>query len=208
MPRSNATPASWLHRLLVLVALAAVTAFTSGCAAFYVDSATKEVDAAQFRKPAQPQAAQLLFEFQTKGALNTRATDLLKAQVTDQIKGSGLFSQIDDKPVAGGALLSVTLNNVPLTDDAFTKGFVTGLTFGLAGSQVSDGYVCTVKYVGPGQAEPLVKTARHAIHTTVGASSAPPNGVKADSIESAVRTMTRQVVSTALDELSRDDRFR
>lgn len=208
MSVADPTLTSRLQRFFTIGVLATLTALASGCASVYVDTATREVDAAQFRKPAQPQAAQLLFEFQTKGALNTRATDFLKAQVTEQIKTSGLFSQVDEKPVAGGALLSVTLNNVPLTDDAFTKGFVTGLTFGLAGSQVSDGYVCTVKYVGPGQPEALVKTARHAIHTTVGASSAPANGVKADSIEAAVRTMTRQVVSTTLDELSRDERFR
>ncbi|HZT55825.1 MAG TPA: hypothetical protein VFA35_06340, partial [Burkholderiaceae bacterium] len=154
--------------------LAGVIAFT-GCATHYIDGSTKEVAAASFRKPAEPKPVQLLFEFQTKGALNTRATDFLKAQVTEQVKGSGLFASVDDKPVAGGGLLSVTLNNVPLTDDAFTKGFVTGFTFGLVGSQVSDGYVCTVKYAAAQQNDMIVKTARHAIHTAMGAKDAPPN---------------------------------
>ncbi len=180
----------------------------TGCASFYVDTATKEVAAEAYRKPAAPRPVQLVFEFQTKGVANARATEYLSAQVKDQIKGSGLFAEVADKPVEGGALLSVVLNNVPLTDDAFGKGFVTGLTFGLAGSQVSDGYVCTLKYLAQPQATAISKTTRHAIHTVMGAKDAPANGTKMDSLEQAVRTMTRQVVSASLDELSRDPEFR
>jgi hypothetical protein len=191
-------------RILCLVGAAALT----GCANMYVDTNTKEVAAAQFKKPETPKPVQLVFEFQTKGAPNAGATKLLKAQVVEQVKGSGLFSQVEEAPVAGGALMSVTLNNVPLSDDAFSKGFVTGLTFGLAGSQVSDGYVCSVKYLTSGPSQPITKTARHAIHTTIGASSAPANGVKADNPEAAVRTMTRQVVSNLLNDLSQDVAFK
>ena len=190
-----------LFGLLVVTALA-------GCATSYVDGTTKDVPSSAFRKPASPQPVQLLFEFQTKGTLNTRVTDGLKAEVTQQIQSSGLFSSVVDKPVPGGALLSVTLNNVPLSDDAFRKGFVTGFTFGLVGSQVSDGYVCTVTYLTNAQPAGVTKQARHAIHTTVGASSAPPNSVKADSIGAAVHTMTRQIVSTTLNDLSQDSNFK
>lgn len=186
------------------LALLASTIALTGCANFYVDTATKEVPASEYKKPAQPAPVQLLFEFQTKGTLNTRATAHLKEQITDLVKTSGLFSEVVEAAVPGGATLSVTLNNVPLTDNAFGKGFVTGLTFGLAGSQVSDGYVCTVKYLSDKRPEPIVKVARHAIHTTMGASSAPPNAVKSESIDVAVRTMTRQIVSTALNDLSQD----
>ncbi|HEX6704019.1 MAG TPA: hypothetical protein VF169_04595 [Albitalea sp.] len=193
-------------RLARLLCVAGAVALT-GCASFYVDASTKEVSAAQFKKPAELKPVQLLFEFQTKGTQNSRATDFLKAQVAEQVKISGLFSQVSDGPVTGGALLSVTLNNVPLSDDAFAKGFVTGLTFGLAGSQVSDGYVCTVKYVN-GSQTPLAKTARHAIHTSMGATGGQPTGTKADNMEAAVRTMTRQVVSTALNDLSQDPSFK
>jgi len=202
------TPAlrAGMLRFARLVLLAAAAALT-GCASVYVDSNTKEIAAASYKKPAQAKPVQLVFEFQTKGAPNTRATDLLKAQVLDQVKASGLFSSVEQAPVAGGALMSITLNNVPLTDDAFTKGFVTGLTFGLAGSQVSDGYVCTVKYLSNDKPQAITKVARHAIHTVIGAGAAPANGVKADNPEAAARTMTRQVVSTVLNDLSQDASF-
>jgi hypothetical protein len=178
-----------------------------GCASFYVDGTTKEVATADFRKPEQPRPVQVLFEFQTKGAANDRATQHLKARVVEQVKGSGLFTSVGEAPVTGGALLSITLNNVPLSDDAFSKGFVTGLTFGLAGSKVSDGYVCTARY-SPGTGEPIVKQARHAIHATFGATATPGNAVKADNVETAVTLMTRQVVSNVLNDLSRDPAFK
>lgn len=193
-------------RLIAAAAAAAVLVFTGGCASHYVDAATRD-RTSEFQRPASPAPVQLVFQFETKGAPNSRATDHLKSRVSEQVKGSGLFSSVQDIAVPGGALLSVTINNVPMSDDAFSKGFVTGLTFGLAGSQVSDGYVCTVKYM-PGSGEPVVKTARHVIHTTVGASASPGNAVKAKDIEEAVTLMTKQLLSTALNDLSHDPAFR
>lgn len=194
-----------LARYGVMLASVAVLA---GCANMYVDGATREVSVAQFRKPDPVHPVQVMFEFQTKGTANARATEFLKVQVVDQVKESGLFSEIAEGPVAGGALLSITLNNVPLNDDAFSKGFVTGLTFGLAGSQVSDGYVCTARYLDGAGTQALVKQARHAIHTTLGASSAPANATKAADGKEAVTTMTRQIVSNVLNDLSHDATFR
>ncbi|CAN5823791.1 hypothetical protein BH11PSE8_BH11PSE8_30200 [soil metagenome] len=194
-------------RLMRLASLLGAAAL-AGCATHYVDSNIKEISAAAYKKPAEPKPVQLLFEFQTKGTLNTRATDTLKAEVREQIKSSGLFSAVEDKPVADGALLSVTLNNVPMTDDAFTKGFVTGFTFGLVGSQVSDGYVCTANYLPEARAAMITKSERHAIHTTMGASNAPANGVKAESLLAAVHTMTRQIVSATLNDLAKDPSFK
>lgn len=193
-----------LARLLTLVTLGT---WLSGCATHYLDNNTPEVPVAQYKKPPTAKPVQLLFEFQTKGTLNTRATDYLKARVEQQVRESGLFSDVTNSAVPGGALLSITLNNVPVDDSAFSKGFVTGLTFGLAGSKVSDGYVCTVNYLPPGTSTPVVKMARHAIHTTLGASVAPERATKVDNIEAAVTTMTKQVISTALKDLSADPAF-
>lgn len=192
---------AWLMSMLGLLSL-------TGCASFYVDTATKETPVEAYKKPASPRPVQLVFEFQTKGVANAAATKFLAAQVTDQIKGSGLFSDVKEAPVEGGALLHVVMNNVPMTDDAFSKGFVTGLTFGLAGSQVSDGYVCTLKYLPQASAPAISKTARHAIHTVMGAKEGPSNGTKMENLELAVKTMTRQIVSTALDGLSKDPEFK
>lgn len=201
--KSSSLIASASRLLIVLAGISMLT----GCASFYVDNATREVSASQFKKPQSVHPVQLLFEFQTKGVANSRATEFLKTRIADQVKESGLFTEVTDGPANGGALLSITLNNIPLTDDAFSKGFVTGLTFGLAGSQVSDGYVCTARYTNGAGAQAIEKRARHAIHTTMGASAAPGNGTKVDSINEAVTVMTRQIVSNVLNDLSADSNF-
>jgi hypothetical protein len=195
--------ASWCR----VAAAAALALLLTGCANFYVDGATKEVPAAQFAKPAKAAPVQMFFEFQTKGVANARATSMMKDKAMEQVKASGLFDAVSDQASPAAGQLSITLNNVPMSDDAFSKGFVTGLTFGLAGSQVSDGYVCTAKFT-PASGQPAVtKSARHAVHTTIGNASAPGNATKASGIEDAVFTMQRQVLSQVLNDLSKDPAF-
>ncbi|MDB5898377.1 MAG: hypothetical protein JWP22_967 [Ramlibacter sp.] len=205
---SRVHSAARLLRACFTSALVAGSALLTGCAVHYVDGATKDVPPSAFarRTPAKP--VQVLVEFQTKGVSNARATGALKQIITDNVKATGLFSEVRDVPAPDAGVLSVTLNNIPLSDDAFAKGFLAGMTFGAAGQQVTDGYVCTVSYLAPGASKPVVKTARHAIHTTVGASSAPANTYKASSIDDAVRVMVRQVMSTVLFDLSGDAEFK
>lgn len=197
----------WARKAALGVFLSA-TALLGGCASAYLDGSTKEVPAAQFKKPASPAPVQVLFDFQTKGVANAQATAFLRERVIEQVKSSGLFSEVGSAAVPSGAVLSVTLNNVPMSDDAFSKGFVTGLTFGLAGSQVSDGYVCTATYRASGNAAPVTKQARHAIHTTVGAAATPGNATKMPDHTQAVYQMTTQVVSNVLNDLSQDASFK
>lgn len=191
---------SWFSRGVGVLCVAAGVLLT-GCASVYVDTATKEVADTEIKRPAAALPAALVFDFQTNGAPNAAATKFLKEQVTAQVEKSGLF-QIAPSAGSSTALLNITLNNVPITKDAAQQGFVTGLTFGLAGSAVTDGYICTVSYVPADGSPTLVSTARHAIHTTMGNASAPANAVKSATTEEAVRTMTRQIVANALRDLS------
>ncbi|UDF36229.1 UNVERIFIED_ORG: hypothetical protein LHJ69_03930 [Shinella sp. XGS7] len=198
---------SWAGAFMRLagVMLAAVL---GGCASHYVDGSVREVAAADYQKRAQAQPVQLLFEFQTKGVTNAAATNLLKKRISDQVQASGLFTEVSEAPVKDGATLSIVLNNVPMSDDVFSKGFMTGLTLGLAGSQVSDGYICTASYRGGADLPAIVSKARHAIHTTMGAAAQPGNAQKAASIDEAVTQMSRQVLSQVLNDLSRDPAFK
>jgi hypothetical protein len=207
MPCFHPAPGRALRACFMGVLLAGAALLT-GCANVYVDGNTHEVPLAAMARPAEPRPVQLVVDFQTRGVTNARATAQTKAMIADSVRSTGLFSEVRDTPVEGAGLLSVTINNVPLTDDAAAKGFIAGLTFGAAGQQVTDGYVCTVSYLAPGQSRPIVKTARHAIHTTVGAAPPPPNAWKAPSVLEAVRTMVRQVMSVTLNDLSHDAEFK
>lgn len=195
-----------MRALFACSLLAAVALLSGGCTTLYVDNALKDVSVQQVRKPARLQDAQLLFTFQSKGTANAKVTEHLKTQVTEIVNTSGLFATVGPDPSLSGAVLNITINNVPVTDAVFAKGFATGLTFGLVGSAVTDGYVCTVDYLTP-RGSKISKTNRHAIHATLGAKSAPKNGIKAKNAEDAVRTMTQQVVAAGLRDLSRDQVF-
>ncbi len=153
---------------------------------------------------AKPQPVQVLFQFETKGAPNARATKMLKTQVFQIIKDSGAFSDIGETPTPNGAVLSVTIDNVMdpgATGDAEAKGFVTGATFFLVGNTVKDNYICTVSYVaGPG-ASTITKTARHALYTQVGMTApTPKDAVKVGAIKEALNIMVRQIVANPLNE--------
>lgn len=197
---------SFVLRRLGVSLLIGATALLTGCASFYLDPATKDVPAAEMPKVAQPKPVKLNFEFQTRGAPNSRATNFLQAAVTEQVKSSGMFSSLDAPP--GGAILDIKLNNIPLNDDSpAAKGFVTGFTFGLVGSTVSDGYECKVSYLAPGKTTPIVKITRHAIHTTLGAAGAPPGTIHVDNGNDAVKQMTHAIISNALRDLAQDPAF-
>ncbi len=188
--------------------LAATISFLGGCAAIYVDGNAPEVPAAQYKKPIAPADVQLVWEFQTKGVANARATDVLKVRVRDQFAASGLFKTVSDAPVAGGALLSVIVNNVPLSDDAYRKAFVAGLTFGIAGQTVGDGYECTLRYMhGPSGAAPVERRGKHVIYTSIGSGTPPSGAHKMEGIDEAVTAMLRQLISRTLNNLSQDTAF-
>ncbi len=193
-----------LRWLLLAVALS----FLTGCAAFYVDGNAPEIPTTQFNKPATPAEVQLIWEFQTKGVANAQATAYLKTRVREQLAASGLFTKVSDEPVNSGALLSITINNIPLNDDAFAKGFVAGLTFGIAGQTVGDGYTCTMRYTPARTAtSTLEKTGKHVIYTSLGSGGPPPGAVRTSGAEEAITVMLKQLLSRTLNDLSQDPNF-
>lgn len=179
----------------------------AGCANFYVDKGLPEVAASELKAPSKPRPVQLFFQFETKGSANARATELLKAQVVDLVTRSGLFAAVQDAPSTDSGTLQITINNVPLSDDAMAKGFVTGLTLGLAGSVVGDGYVCNLQYKASDSATPIDLEVHHAIYTSIGATSGPEHATKVDNGETAIRTVARQAVMNLLLQLSQNAQF-
>lgn len=198
-----------MRALGMFAAVTFISLSTSGCMSAYVDGGLQKASLVDVRKPLRPTDVQLLFQFQSKGTGNAKATEMLKNEVSELVSSSGLFATLGPDPSLSGAILSVTINNVPITDqsDAAAKGFATGLTFGLVGSAVSDGYICTMEYLPPAKANKVTTTSRHAIHVTMGAKGAPANGIKAKNINEAVHTMTRQIVLDGLRQLSANPVF-
>ena len=203
MIRQEAARGRMLRRCLQ-GALVAGAALLAGCANLYVEGASGEGPVAQIARPAQPRPVQLVVDFQTRGMTDPGATHSRSAMVADLVRASGLFSEVRDLPADGAGMLTVTLNHLPPTENLWAKGIATGLSLGAVGQQAADDYTCTVSYIAPGRSQPVVKEARTAIYTTVGAAKAPPNSWKAPDAETAVNTMVRQLLSKTLDALSHD----
>lgn len=184
----------------------ACTLFT-GCANFYVDNGLRDADSAQLKKPASPKPVQLFFTFQTKGSPNLRATEHFKDQVTQLVAQSGLFSRVEDVASPDAGTLQITINNVPLSDNAAAKGVMTGLTLGLVGNTVGDGYVCDLRYKATDASAPINAQVNHAIYTSLGATSGPEAATKVSGIEEAASTMVRQAVKSLLKKLSDTPQF-
>jgi hypothetical protein len=194
------------------VRAAAVLTFAllTGCIAPtpFVDTTIHDLSPQEKVHVANPQPVQMVFEFQTKGVANDRVTTMLKDTVQDSVQTSGLFDHVGDAPAPNGALLHVTINNVPLTDDAFAKGFATGFTLGLVGSTVADGYVCTIDYIAAPNAKPITKTMRDAIYANIGATAKQPDhSEKEPDFTTAAKVMAHKIVGNALNELAKDPDF-
>ncbi len=192
---------SWLGILLLLASL-------NGCASYYVNAALPEVAADKMKKSNPAHPVQLLYEFQTRGTVNSTASKVTLEKVRTAVKDSGIFSDITSEPTAGGEILSITINNVPVSDDAFSKGFITGFTFGLAGSTVSDGYVCQIAYLPSAGAGKIEKSLRHMLHTNLGVAPSPDQAIKVNSIDEAITMLIRQLVSNGLFQISNDPNFK
>jgi len=192
---------------LFLVALSAV--LLSGClsAKSYIDSTLPKASREDVAKIANPQPVQLLYEFRSRGTANARATDQTASHVYAAAGESGLFSEVSKTPVANEHRLSIVIDNVPITseDEAKAKGFGTGLTFGLVGTMVTDGYVCEATYSAPGM-EPVKLKFNHALHTTIGNASGPP-GLTGYSPRDASLMLVDQLTWSVLRDLSKSGKL-
>jgi hypothetical protein len=88
---------------------------------------------------------------------------------------------------ADSGLLRVVIDDQADMGDAAAKGFGTGLTFGLAGSLVTDVYVCTASYTVGGKT--VETTVQHALHSK----PARPRSVESSRSPEAARSSSRRL---------------
>jgi hypothetical protein len=196
-----------MKRVCASLFAAAALLSMGGCLSIksYVDPTLGDVKAEQRAAATEKRPVQLIFAFETNGAANSVATKEFSKEVTDLVTKTGRFSQVSTTPVDGAAILAITVNNVP-EKDAAGKGFGTGLTLGLAGTKVSDFYIATAKY-SRGAGAPVTKEARHALHSTIGASSAPDGLTAEKSPRDGLSVILRQLVDHVVNDLAKDPSF-
>ena len=180
-----------LPRLLGLAPVMALMLLLSGCIIpkVYLDP--------QYRAPelsvaatADPKPVKLIVTGLTNRKANSAATKVWTKEVTAALEKSKAFA-LSDAPDA--AILEIEINNIGDTDEAMKKGFVTGLTFGLAGSVVTDRYIMTATYKENGAAT-FSGEYKHALHTVIGVEDAPLEGVKPTSLRDAPAKLVEDLI--------------
>lgn len=197
-----------LRRSLQLVVVLGLAVTATGCMTIksYVDPTLPVISNTQLPKVQQPQPAAVLFEFKTKGNNNSRATSELSGRVVSAVAQSGMFGPVSTAVTdPNGGLLKITIDDVGDTGSAVAKGVGTGLTFGLAGSLVTDNYICTATYTVRGKS--YETTVRHALLSTIGNHSA-PQGLTPMAPQEAINQIVDQLVWHALAQLDKEYAFR
>ena len=193
-----------MKRILRLLVLVSASLLLSGCLApkMYVDRTLPPASKADLAAIAAPQPVQFLYEFQTRNSANARATESTRERALNVVKDSELFSAVSGEPQANQRRLTVVINNVPITQDAAAKGVGVGLTFGLVGTVVTDGYECKAVLSIPG-AEPMTLQYKHAIHTSIGNTAPPPGLTPEPSPQDAVTKLINQLMWSIMRDLSK-----
>ena len=174
---------------------------------FYVDNTLGEVTPDQKVVPAELKPVQLLFEFQRDGAPNPRATKVIKPWAVEDLQALGVFADVVEKPVPGGAVLSIKFNNV-VNEEELKKikkdAFGAGLGFGLFGGvMAADHYVVTFEYIPAEGSAPVSTEVHHVLYSTFGKQKkdfvAPGTEIK--KANDAVKVVVRQALERGVNNL-------
>ena len=185
----------------VTILLLASALALGGCISLksYVDPTYAKSGYEDLIKPAQATALKVTVEFSRNGTRLPRADDELRGHVERVLRGSGLVAPSDTS--ANGEIL-VAVDNVGDVGKAAAKGFGTGLTFGLAGSTVEDGYVMTVTLSTSGKT--LTKSGyKHVLISTIGNQKG-PEGLAPTTAAAGFGTIVEQMLLNALRDLQKD----
>lgn len=183
---------------IIVSALLAVS--LTGCISSksYLDQKYKKdgVSYSSIKKANAPYEAKIDIEFQRNGVKFPRADKELRTDVEKIFKSSGVVT-----PVANdtGTSIKVICNNIADLAEARKKGFGTGLTFGAAGSEVTDFYNITIEFKHGDKI--IQKKYDHAIHTIIGHKASPYDGVQPVSLVNAFNGVIEDVILQFIKEM-------
>jgi len=178
--------------------LALVMSSLAGCVSTnsFVDPAYGRATYDDITRRTEPYKWRIVVEFQRNGAHLPEADSELMSNVERVLLASGIAIP---SPEGGSGQIKVVVNNIAAIGSAGTKGFGTGLTFGLVGTTVSDYYEMEVELSVNGK---VVRRSgyKHAIHTTLG-NARGPQGVEAVSVPAALSKVLEQMMLNCLKDL-------
>lgn len=159
-----------MFRKIELVTVLFMCVSVTGCLSTksYVDPEFRKAAYSDIGKVATKYKGNIDVEFQRNGKHLSKVDKELRTHVEKVFRATGVV-ELTTEPVE--LKIKVIANNIADLDEARRKGFATGLTFGAAGTTVTDYYDFTIECQNGGTNKSF--TYKHAIHTTVGNSPAP-----------------------------------
>jgi hypothetical protein len=188
-----------------MIAFVATAALLVGCVTpkAYVDPNYVKVTAADIKPVAKKHKSKVEVEFKSNGELKPAVHDVLHAKVVMAVRNTGV---LETDGAAGDFNIMVVVNNVADTGDAASKGFMTGLTLGAAGSVVTDYYEISISYTD-GAGEKKQKSYKHALHTTIGNKEAPFPNVTPTTIDGGFDIIIQQVLLNFVADLQKEGKL-
>ncbi len=166
----------------------------------YLDPSQPKIGYTDLTRPSKPIPLKLTTEFQRNGEPNPKANATLLDGSSRILRASGMIEPDGQNSVGS---MHITVNNVADIATAATKGFGTGLTFGLIGSTVSDNYELTMQITINDKT--ITKAGiRNGIATAIGNTSTPA-GVETFTPSLAFQKVLEQMILEALKQIQSDN---
>ena len=180
----------------------------AGCSEHYVDPNFSLAEYDDIKPVAERHKVHITAVFIAgNGSTIEKLSAAVKNHAERALRATGALTMAPEE--AADIRIKLRLENVLSVADvaeATAKGMVTGFTFGLIGSAVTDGYVMTITYSDPEHGE-LVKEYKHAIHSTIGMKGAPFENVPSKSMDDAIATVIEELMLNFVHDMQKDGKL-
>ena len=173
-----------------------------GCVAVstksFLDPSIQKISYEDIQRRSVPLKLKLFVEFQVNGKHYPAGDSELKDIAERVLRGTGVIVPVEKQ---SDGEIKVLVNNFIDPDKLFAQGFKAGLTFGIVGKTLLDGYEMTVSITANGKTANITAI-NHAIYSTIGNLS-PPIGTEVISTTVAVRRVIEQMLLRAIQKMQK-----
>ena len=185
-----------INRIAMVAVLSCIT--LAGCSSpkSFIDPSVAKLSYDDVKRRAEPLKLKLVVEFQRNGEHLPKVDSTLRDNAERVLRGTGVIVASDDHPVGE---IKVVVNNIADMAAARAKGFGTGLTFGLAGSTVTDAYEMSISITENGKTVSR-SGIKHSLFTIIGRGNV-PEGSETIPPNVAFERVLEQMILRALHDM-------
>jgi hypothetical protein len=191
-------------RLVVVSLILGFLSLNGGCA-FYLDKsmANREYN---ILKPIEKKPLLIHVEYQVNGKPEACSNNQWTKMFIEAFNQSGMFSEVesaDGKTGDTGQRIDITIDEEYDAFGTMFKGFITGFTFLVVGSNATAIDNCTVVYIPDGHTMSKKLTYSQLYHFSIGLIVARPEGDKQPSVAAGIKQMVKNFTVQTLSDLQK-----